>query len=156
MDMEFLIDLRRVHQTTRIALWAMMAALVVYAVIAEIVRVTHQPFQGFSVDTVRDSRDLYYGLAIIVMLAVTSLRKSLLKRTEDDNLQSLVKKLRLSAIVTYGLCELPAILGLVLFLLGGYYKEFYILLGYSLLVMLVYYPKYADWEVWLMRNWSGS
>lgn len=155
MNMEGLIDLRRVHQITRIVVWGMITTLAVYAVIAEIVRNTHQPFQGFAVDSVRDKKDLYYGLAIIAILSVTILRKSLLRRTEEDNLQSLVKKLCFSAIVTYGLCELTAVLGLVLFLLGGYYKELYILLAYSLLVMLVYYPKYTDWEAWMRRNCSG-
>jgi len=52
------------------------------------------------------------------------------------------------SIITFAFCEVPAVLGLVLFLIGGLRTDFYILLAISLGVKFANFPKYAEWENW--------
>jgi hypothetical protein len=40
----------------------------------------------------------------------------------------------------------------VLFILTGDRKDFYILGTFSILAMVLYYPKLNHWEVWLQRK----
>ena len=44
---------------------------------------------------------------------------------------------------------MPAIIGLVLFFLGGLYKDFYVLLFVSLVLIFMYFPRLKNWEAYL-------
>lgn len=138
------MDVRKRLQATSLVAWSMVGTMPIYVLIVEFVRIQNEPFHGFSPDLVGDKKDLYYGLAIILLLAVGNLKNSLLKKQPEDDLEALVKKLFLSTVITFSLCVLPAILGLVFFLLGGLYKEFYILSAFSAFVMLAHFPRYRD------------
>jgi hypothetical protein len=44
------------------------------------------------------------------------------------------------------LAEASAVLGLVLFVLAGRRQDFYLLAGWSLVLQLAHFPRYARWE----------
>lgn len=58
------------------------------------------------------------------------------------------------SVITAALCEIPALTGLVLFFLAGYYWDFYMLALFSVIMELFYLPKYAEWEE-RIRNAHG-
>ncbi|MCX6565278.1 MAG: hypothetical protein NTW38_02455, partial [Candidatus Aminicenantes bacterium] len=51
-----------------------------------------------------------------------------------------------TALIDLVLAEIPAILGLVLFLIAGYNWDFYILLFVSLFLLFMYLPRLKNWE----------
>jgi hypothetical protein len=53
-----------------------------------------------------------------------------------------------AAVITYALCEAPAIFGLVLFFLGRNSSDFHLFLLCSLFYFAVYFPKFSRWEEW--------
>ena len=53
-----------------------------------------------------------------------------------------------AAVITYALCETPAIFGLVLFFLGRNSSDFYLFMLCSLFYFAVYFPKFSRWEEW--------
>jgi len=55
-------------------------------------------------------------------------------------------RLRTGALVAAALAEVPAVLGLVLFVLAGRRADFYLLAGWSLLLQLVHFPRQERWE----------
>lgn len=69
-----------------------------------------------------------------------------LRRRED--LQALVTNLKTATVVTNAIAEAPAVYGLILFLIGGHVSGFYLLLAYSLVLLLASFPRYGQWEAW--------
>jgi len=57
-------------------------------------------------------------------------------------------RLTTAAVVTYALCEAPAIFGLVLFFLSRNSSDFHIFLLISLFYFAIYFPKFSQWEEW--------
>jgi len=49
-------------------------------------------------------------------------------------------------VLTLCLAEIPALLGLILFLIAGYNRDFYILLFVSLFLLFMYLPRLKNWE----------
>jgi hypothetical protein len=148
------IDLRREHRVTVFLAAGILAGLVVYAAVVEIIR--HQGMAltrdlPFAIERLRDG---FLVAALAVFLGVRLVRKSLLKQGQGESIRTLANRFRMVTIVTYALCEIPAILGLVLYFLGGLYREFYGLLFYSLLLMVIYFPRYDHWAAWIGRGYA--
>lgn len=55
-------------------------------------------------------------------------------------------------IVTYALCEAPALFGLVLFFLGRNPSDFHIFQLISLFFFAAYFPRFSQWEEWYRRQ----
>lgn len=147
------VDLRKEHRSAVFISVAIMVSLLLYPAIVEIIRRQHDVFQGFDPQPVQKWRDVFVGAALIVLVLVRRIRGAILKGgAQRAELPELVKRLKIASVVTFVFCELPAIVGLVLFLLGGFHKEFYLLLACSLAAMFVYFPKYEHWESWLKRQ----
>jgi len=144
--MEMQGDLKRAYEKSITFLWAMIAALVLCPITVEIVRMSNPSFSGFAHQTASQVRDFIYGIAIISPLCIRTMRKAILKHGRPSDLNALLSKLATVAILTVLVAEIPAILGFLLFLLGGFYKEFYIALAYSVLVILAYFPRVNQWE----------
>ena len=90
-------------------------------------------------------RYVFFGIAVILILAVRRLPR-LFGPREDQPEE--IKKVRLlrASIVTSAICELPALLGLVLFSLTGIKRDFYYLTGLSLILFILYFPRATLWE----------
>jgi len=54
-------------------------------------------------------------------------------------------RLRAGALVTAALAEVPALVGLVRFVLTGRSWDFYLLAAWSLLLQLVHFPRRERW-----------
>jgi F0F1-type ATP synthase membrane subunit c/vacuolar-type H+-ATPase subunit K len=143
-------QLRQAYKKTALLGGAMIAALFIYAVVVEVIRSQQAPFSGFaSFPEIKVLSYVLYVLALLQIVLTRVVPRLLLKKDPTDDLQSLIGKLNASAIITYALCETPAIYGLVLFFLGGLYRDFYLLLAYSLGLQLIHFPRYSRWEEWV-------
>ena len=143
-------SLKKAYRTSAITCAGMIASLFIYAIVAEVIKTQHRPFAGFaSFPEIQILRYIFYGLALFQIGVMRVLQGSLLKKASTDDLQALTGRLSTFANVTYALCETPAIYGLVLFLLAGLYKDFYVLLAYSLGLLLFHFPRYGRWEEWI-------
>lgn len=61
-------------------------------------------------------------------------------------------RLTSAAVVSYALCEAPALFGLVVFYLGRDASDFYVFMLISLGFFAVYFPDYRKWEAWVKRK----
>jgi len=145
--MEMQGELQEAYERSVSTSWAMVAALVLCPIMVEIVRMYDVSFTGFAPQSAGRIRDFVYGLAIILPLCIRSIRKAILKRNKSSDLRTLARKMRTATAITILAAELPALLGLLMFLLGGVYREFYIALAFSLLVLFVYFPRQYHWEM---------
>jgi hypothetical protein len=57
-------------------------------------------------------------------------------------------RLTTAAVITYALCESPAIFGLVLYFLGRSASDFHLFLLISLFFFATSFPRFSQWEEW--------
>ena len=91
-------------------------------------------------------RLIFYFLAAGGFLGIFFLKRIMLQKTPQDDLETLLKKLMTSNIAVFAVCEAPALYGLVLRFIGGPISDFYILTTYSLLLMTIFFPRLSQWE----------
>jgi hypothetical protein len=150
--MELQGELKEAYERCVNTSWAIIAALVVYPIAVEIMRMHDVSFAGFAAQSAGRIRDFVYGLAIVLPLCIRSIRKAILKQTRSSDVHMLARKMQTATVITIIAAEIPALLGLLMFLLGGVYREFYIALAYSLLVILIYFPRRSQWEMLLRKG----
>jgi F0F1-type ATP synthase membrane subunit c/vacuolar-type H+-ATPase subunit K len=139
-------DLRRTYRETAIVSGALGASTLIYAVIVEVLRTRARlpPGGAGAAVNVAVLRYAFYFLAGVEGLAIPFVRRAV--EAGPALRGSLLARLRTGSIVGAALAEVPAILGLVLFLLAGARADFYALAGWSLVLQLFHFPRYERWE----------
>lgn len=132
--------------------WAMGASIIVYLLIAQIIRMQHQPFQGFAPGS-SPSKEVFLVGSLIAFIGIRMVRNAILKGAGSDP-GARLKRLRMATVASLAMAEIPAILGLVLFLLTGNTEDFYVLVALSLIAVALYYPKLHHWQVLLRKRTS--
>jgi len=130
---------------------AMIAAVFVYAGVAELIKWKLAPFAGFAKldpQTVAFIKYAFLALAATQFGIIKAVQKILPVRS--------VENLSLTAIIIFTLCESVAVLGLVLFLLNGNSMDFYIFMVISLGFFYLFFPKYEQWEERLRAGGSAE
>ena len=146
-------ELKRSNKTASMIGITIIVSLFVYLIVVEVLRTQLKPFRGFApLPEMTTFRYVFYGLAVLEVLVIRLLQSLLLKHAPGDTVKIAVQKLFRASILTVCLSEVPAILGLVLFLIGGLNKDFYALLAVSLVLVFMYFPRLASWEDWVARN----
>jgi len=126
---------------------AVVASLILYLVLVEVIRAVYKPFRGFAaVADVQPVRYAVFGAAVAVIIVIRILRPRLLKLAPETDPKSVLARLQRAAVLTLVLGEVPGILGLGLFLVTGNNFDFYVLLFASLLLVFMYFPRRAAWE----------
>jgi F0F1-type ATP synthase membrane subunit c/vacuolar-type H+-ATPase subunit K len=148
--MESTTDLQKELRKTVIVAWAMAASILVYPLVAEIIRMQHQPFNGLAPESA-PPKDTFFIGALIAFIGIRLVRNAILKGAGSDP-QSRLNRLRTATIVSLVMTDIPALLGLVLFLMTGNTQDFYVMVALSLVGVVLYFPKLNHWEVWMRRR----
>lgn len=143
-------ELRRHLKTVSLIGISIVASLLIYLGLAELINAQFKPFHGFvAVADIQRLRYLLFALAIAAVILLRLLRHILLKRVPGEDRKTALHRLERATLVTLVLAEVPGILGLVRFLLGGLNIDFYVLLLVSLVLVFMYFPRRPGWEDWL-------
>ncbi len=155
-------DLRKAYRMTAFIGLAMIASLIVYAAVVELIKKQNAPFGGYSPlppDVLSTLRYALMGVAAVEFFVIRLLNKLMLSgkvplRSSAMTAQFApeVQWLVTAAIVTYALCESVAIYGLVLFLIQGNSSDFYLFLALPFAYFGIYFPKYGTWEEWIAER----
>lgn len=129
---------------------ALIASLGLYLGLVEVLRAVQKPFHGFAPAlAVQPVRLAAFGAAAAVILALLLLRPSLVRRRDNEDVPAACRRLQSASIVLLVLGEVPAIIGLALFLAGGGAADFYKFLFVSIVLTFVNFPRRGAWEEWL-------
>lgn len=129
---------------------AVVASLFLYLAMVEILKATLKPFRGFaSVGDMQPLRYAAYGAGAAAILLILLLRPRLFNRRAGEDAATALLRLQRASFLTVVLGEVPALLGLVLFLIGGGAADFYRLLAVSLVLIFIHFPRRGAWEEWL-------
>jgi hypothetical protein len=146
-------EIERPVRTARIAAWALLSGLLAFLALEEFVRARFRPFLGFAHP--RDRLALRYSVYLAAAAAIVLIRVLnavlLRRRKAGPPASALLRRLLIVSLATMALAEVPALLGLALFLLGGYNVDFYMLLFVSLVLLFMYFPRRRAFEAHL-RN----
>jgi hypothetical protein len=129
---------------------SIIISLFLYLGIEEFIRARFKPFHGFlAVTDLQRLRYAFFALAIVAVIFVRVLRQIMLRRASGKDERTALHRLQRASLLTLVLSEVPAIAGLVLFLIGGLNVDFYLLLLASMLLLFMYFPRRSAWEDWL-------
>ena len=122
-----------------------MAGLLVYVILVWIVQ--RSGTTGFlSGEPDPALRYFFYGGAVIIVFALRRIHNVLIQRAIHGHPKKSLNRLQKAALWTAILCEIPAVLGLIFFLLTGITRDFYFLAVLSLILFLMYFPKKNSWH----------
>lgn len=126
---------------------AAVASLAVYLALVEVLKATLKPFRGFAgIASPQPVRFAVFGAGAAVVLLILLLRPGLYRRRTGEDLPAALLRLQKASVLLVVLGEVPAVLGLVLFLLGGFARDFYSLLFVSIVLAFVHFPRRGAWE----------
>jgi len=91
-------------------------------------------------------RYLFYGISVIVIIVTRHLKSYLFNRAKCRTGEECLRGMSTAVTITASLCEIPALLGLVNLLTGGIKQDFILLLGLSLLLLAMHFPRLSSFE----------
>ncbi len=148
-------SLARAFRLQQMLAAALAAALLVYAIIVEVLSRQSYTVGGVPDTLLHNLRFVFVFLAFAVYFVMRFGQQRILVKKPTDTRQALVAKLSLASLISLVLAELPAVLGLVLFLMSGNRRDFYPLMVISLILLYVAFPRFTIWEVWSQPRPEG-
>src|SRR5512142_3188848 len=128
-------EVKKMYRTAAIIGLAMIAGVFIYAAVVEIIRAGARPVSGsgtLGAEQLKTVKIIFFGLSAGIFFVIRTVQARILAsisppaaRDAADAGRNL-QRLLTSAVVTYALCEAPAVLGLVVFFLGRDAMDFYL------------------------------
>ena len=148
--MDFQDDLRTHLRTASLIAVSVIVSLLLYLGVVEFIRARFRPFRGFlAVADVQLLRYAVFAMAVLVVIPIRVLRPHWLRRAAGDDAETALHRVEKASLLTIFLAEVPGLLGLLLFLVAGLNRDFYILVFASLVLVFIYFPRRSAWEEWL-------
>jgi|GEM_PF-2616277 len=89
-------------------------------------------------------KNIALGLSVACYPAILYFRRKKIKTSAG--LSAAISAMYTNIVIAFMLCELPAVLGVVLFFYGGGRPELYTFSVLSGILFFLFFPKKADWE----------
>jgi len=151
--MEHPPQMKKAFASARFSGAAFVACLLIYLALVEFIKSRYRPFTGFvSLENTQTLRLVLFAAAAVLVVLNRILNGRLLKKGTGSGPDRAVQSLFRATLVSLTLAEAPALIGLALFFLGGLYKDFYVLLFVSLILVFMYFPRLKFWEDYLSNR----
>lgn len=140
-------DVKRYYTTAALVSAAIAGALVIYAAIAEILRLAVNyapPMAGTA--AAATIRPVLYVMAFASVGVARIVPAKIAEARKPEDPASLAAALTQASISRTALYEVPGVLGLVGWLIAGFYPDLYVLLGLSFVLVVKNFPRLSDWE----------
>lgn len=157
-DSSILVDpirhrLRAVLAPLRVVYGAMFGSILVYWIVVQVIRKVGQIHRGRDIFAAVDwLRYPLYFLGLAACVAIVVMRRRLfdpdavIRRARGRNLPDLLSTLSSNQVLVFAVGEIPVILGLALYFVGGYLVDFYVLAGLSMVAFAFAFPSAREWE----------
>ena len=153
--MDTMQDLKKAYKTSVIFYIAFMLSLIIYLVVFAVLKTRITDFQGMmeKIDFPW-LRYAFYALGLVQIFLIKFIRETATRSITMVDIPSLIHHLQRISMISAALCEVPVILGWVLFFLSGKSSDFYVLLVISFVLFVMYFPRYTNWEDWARSKTS--
>lgn len=144
------------YRNAAIICGAMAVSTVLYALVVAVISVFQAPFEGFAPGAQPSIlRSALWTMALAEAGLIGLVRRVLLARSRSEGAAAQARRLITTAVVTAALAEVPAILGLVLFMLWGLSGDFYALFALSLALGAIFFPRLDGWREFAAEPAAG-
>lgn len=142
-------DIRKALRMAQVIQCAGVASVLIYGGIAVVLHLQRFSYPMPHLEPMLRLILLIMGIGMIAVLPV--LHRFLLKNAGNEDLPTLLKKLRHTGVVTMAFCETPALYGLVLHLATGNIREAAALGVISLASLIIWFPTERVWTGYLKQ-----
>ncbi len=150
------LALEAAHRNAVIICGAMAASTVLYALVVVGIGLTQAPFEGFGGPAGHSNLRVALWTAALAEAGLIGLaRRALLARSRGEGAAAQARRLITTSVITAAFAEVPAILGLVLFMLWGLSGDFYALFALALALQAIYFPRLDGWREWAAEPAGG-
>ncbi len=144
---------RTVLAPLRAVYGAMVGSILVYWIVVQLIRKVGQIPRGRDIFAAVDwLRYPLYFLGIAACVAIFFLRRRLfepravVRRAHGQALPEVLSTLSSNQILVFAVAEVPVVLGLALYFVGGYLVDFYLLAALSAVAFSLTFPSAGEWE----------
>jgi len=137
----------------RVVYGAMVGSILAYWIVVQVIRKVGQIPRGRDIFAAVDwMRYPLYVLGAAACIAILILRRrlfqpeALVRRSHGRSLPEVLSILSSNQVLIFAVAEVPVILGLALYFVGGYLLDFYALAAVSVLAFALAFPSAGDWE----------
>jgi hypothetical protein len=149
-SLEFPLErIHAAHRRATIIVGGIASSLLVYVLVVEVLRRTQPDMPAMP--AARMIRMAFFAVAVFAIFMATVAKAVLLRGAPPTPIARLLR-LQTTTILAAALAELPAVLGLALFLLTRSRMDFYILLAISAYMIVRHFPQRAAWETYVRRG----
>jgi F0F1-type ATP synthase membrane subunit c/vacuolar-type H+-ATPase subunit K len=149
-NVEYPPEFKKTLMTGRLIGAAIVSSLFLYFLVVVFLKAHFKPFLGVSrVQWLQTLRLGFFGAAAVVSILNRLINGRLLKNRIQGDFNRGLRSLFRASVISLALAEVPALIGLVLFLLRGLEMDFYVLLFVSLMLVFMYFPRQKNWEAYL-------
>jgi F0F1-type ATP synthase membrane subunit c/vacuolar-type H+-ATPase subunit K len=135
-------ELAKACRTAQVIGVAMLVSLGLYALVANLIQQAHAPFAGF---TPGAPHDLLRWIFVALALAGLGLTRVVQRAVFANQALPVLGRLTSAAVVALAQCEAIAVYGLVLFLLAGRVRDYYMFAALALVGFALYFPRREAW-----------
>jgi hypothetical protein len=143
--------IQNAHRTSLYIHLAVMGSLLVYIAVVELIGSRFSSFAG-QASYLSSLRYIFYGITIVVIFTIRRVQSAFKLKPRTGKIERSINRMLRVSVITSILCEIPAVLGVVYFLIKGVKRDFYYLIILSAVLMLLYFPKYAKWQPLIERG----
>ncbi|GEM_PF-1079098 len=138
-------DIKKAYRVAMITSASLLFSMVFYVIIVEIMALQEQAMAREASATVSFVRWLFIAVVAGIGIGIRYIRSAMLRFDSSLSVGKRVGKLFKTTILVTALCEVPAILGMMLFFIGGNRWDFYPFLFFSALLIVLYFPRFHYW-----------
>jgi len=153
--MDYTRDLKKTCRTSVTFYIAFMLSLIIYLIVFAVLKARIPEFQGI-MEKIEFPwlRFAFYGLGLVQIFLIKFIRETATKSLTTVDVQILIQHLQRVSMISAVLCEVPAMLGWVLFFLSGNSQDFYFLIIVSFILFVIYFPRLSNWKEWIKSKTS--
>jgi len=140
--------LRNAYKTAAIIVISLMGSVVIYVVVAELLRNLPKPWRGLLFSP-HDQGYIYVRYGLLALGIVSPLLAERISRAVNlspEKLANPVPALVTHSVIVAAACDFVGTSGMVLFLLAGNIIDMYIFAGISLAFSAIFFPRFSRWK----------
>jgi len=155
--MNYQPQLKKQYQSALAVSFAFIFSIMCYGLVVFLVKTNGDQLLQTGSNGILWLRIFLFVLAAAAVFSISRIRGIVLSgeckfSTAETPAESLTRRLLMATVISMALAEIPACMGLVLFFISSDLKDYYLFAALAMSAMIIYLPKYDQWEVWLKRR----
>ena len=147
-------EIKKYHKLATIISYAVIGIVIIYAVTIEIFKNATGFTPLLEPQAALITKVASFFIAVSVFTVIKQISKAKLKPENNKTKEEFLQNMFFVDMIKAAIFEVPAFIGFILFFLAGAYAEFYVLSAFSIVLVILNFPKTANWTKELRRRFN--